>query len=160
MMAFNIIKSDRFDLKYLTALLNSKLIAFWLRFKGKMQGNNYQIDKEPLVNIPIIEPKNIEVFILLFEIVHYLYSDKSKINTSVTNEIIAKHFEEVIDGCVFELYFKEHMQSNDIVIRELVQKEMSNIFDVNNFDVIDEESFWELVDSMPSVQYRLREMDR
>ena len=29
-----------------------------------------------------------------------------------------------------------------------------------NFDDIDEESFWELVDSMPSVQYRLREMDR
>ena len=29
-----------------------------------------------------------------------------------------------------------------------------------NFDVIDEEAFWELVDSMPSVQYRLREMDR
>ena len=27
-----------------------------------------------------------------------------------------------------------------------------------NFDVIDEEAFWELVDSMPSVQYRLREM--
>ena len=26
-----------------------------------------------------------------------------------------------------------------------------------NFDVIDEEAFWELVDSMPSVQYRLRE---
>ena len=29
-----------------------------------------------------------------------------------------------------------------------------------NFDVIDEEAFWELVDSMPSVQYRLRELDR
>lgn len=29
-----------------------------------------------------------------------------------------------------------------------------------NFDVIDEDAFWELVDSMPSVQYRLREMDR
>ena len=29
-----------------------------------------------------------------------------------------------------------------------------------NFNDIDEEAFWELVDSMPSVQYRLREMDR
>ena len=29
-----------------------------------------------------------------------------------------------------------------------------------NFDDIDEEAFWELVDSMPSVQYRLRELDR
>ena len=29
-----------------------------------------------------------------------------------------------------------------------------------NFDDIDEETFWELVDSIPSVQYRLRELDR
>jgi len=51
--AFYVIKTNRFNLKYLTGLLNSKLIAFWLRHKGKMQGNNYQIDKEPLLNIPI-----------------------------------------------------------------------------------------------------------
>jgi len=43
-------------MKYLTALLNSKLIAFWLKYKGKMQGDNYQIDKEPLLALPIIEP--------------------------------------------------------------------------------------------------------
>lgn len=47
------IKTDRFNMKYLTGLLNSKLIAFWLRYMGKMQGSNYQIDKEPLMNIPI-----------------------------------------------------------------------------------------------------------
>ena len=29
-----------------------------------------------------------------------------------------------------------------------------------NFDDMDEEAFWELVDSIPSVQYRLRELDR
>ena len=47
------IKTDRFNMKYVTGLLNSKLIAFWLRYMGKMQGSNYQIDKEPLMNIPI-----------------------------------------------------------------------------------------------------------
>lgn len=41
------------NLKYLTGLLNSKLIAFWLKNKGKMQGDNYQLDKEPLLQIPI-----------------------------------------------------------------------------------------------------------
>ena len=50
---FYIIKSDRINQKYLTGILNSKLTAFWLRNKGKMQGNNYQLDKEPLVHIPI-----------------------------------------------------------------------------------------------------------
>jgi type I restriction-modification system DNA methylase subunit len=50
---FYVIKSDRVNLKFLTGILNSTLTAFWLRNKGKMQGNNYQLDKEPLINIPI-----------------------------------------------------------------------------------------------------------
>jgi len=55
MMAFNVIRSDRIDLKYLTAILNSRLIAFWLRYRGKMQGLQYQVDKEPLLNIPLVD---------------------------------------------------------------------------------------------------------
>lgn len=55
---FYVIKPDDIDLKYLTGILNSKLIAFWLRNKGKMQGSNYQIDKEPLLNIPICNTDN------------------------------------------------------------------------------------------------------
>jgi adenine-specific DNA-methyltransferase len=50
---FNIIKSKRINLKYLTAILNSSLIKYWLLKKGKMQGSIYQIDKEPLLQIPI-----------------------------------------------------------------------------------------------------------
>ncbi len=50
------IKTERINQKYLTALLNSKLIAFWLKYKGKMQGDNYQIDKSPLLALPIIQP--------------------------------------------------------------------------------------------------------
>lgn len=49
------IKTERWDMKFLTGILNSKLIEFWLRYKGKMQGANFQIDKEPLLNIPLIE---------------------------------------------------------------------------------------------------------
>lgn len=53
MLSFNVIKTERINLKYLTGLLNSRIIEFWLKYKGKMQGNNYQIDKEPLLKIPI-----------------------------------------------------------------------------------------------------------
>ncbi|MBN2890804.1 MAG: Eco57I restriction-modification methylase domain-containing protein [Bacteroidales bacterium] len=60
MMSFNVIRSKRVNLKYLTGLLNSKLVAFWLRKKGKMQGNAYQLDKEPLLEIPIYKPADKE----------------------------------------------------------------------------------------------------
>jgi len=57
MMAFNIIRSNRLNLKYATGLLNSNLIEYWLKNRGKMQGNNFQIDNEPLSKIPICRPE-------------------------------------------------------------------------------------------------------
>lgn len=55
---FNMIQTNRVNLKYLTGLLNSKLIEFWLKNRGKMQGANYQLDKEPLQQIPIAVPSD------------------------------------------------------------------------------------------------------
>jgi adenine-specific DNA-methyltransferase len=40
-------------MKYLLGLLNSRLMLFWLKNKGKMQGENFQLDKEPLLGMPI-----------------------------------------------------------------------------------------------------------
>lgn len=47
------IKTSRWNMKFLTGVLNSKLVAFWLRYRGKMQGSNYQVDKKPLLEIPL-----------------------------------------------------------------------------------------------------------
>ncbi len=52
---FYVIKTERVEQQYLTGLLNSKLIAFWLKHRGKMQGTNYQIDKEPIIDLPILK---------------------------------------------------------------------------------------------------------
>lgn len=53
--AFLILKPEKIDLKYLTALLNSKLVYFWLKNKGKKQGEQLQVDKEPLMDIPLLK---------------------------------------------------------------------------------------------------------
>ena len=60
MMAFNVIKTDRINQKYLTALLNSKVVRYWLQHKGKMQGGQFQVDKEPLLAIPLVAPSGAE----------------------------------------------------------------------------------------------------
>ena len=65
---FNIIKTDRVNLKYLLVLLNSKLTKFWLKEKGKMQGDIFQVDITPITSIPlIIVSKDQEAFISLSE---------------------------------------------------------------------------------------------
>ena len=57
---FNVIKTNRINQKYLTALLNSKVVRYWLQHKGKMQGGQFQVDKEPLLAIPLVAPPSAE----------------------------------------------------------------------------------------------------
>ena len=96
---FFIIQTNRIDMKYLTGILNSKLIAFWLRHKGKMQGSNYQIDKEPLLKIPIVEPtaKNKS---MVNEIVNFV----DKILESKAKGVDSNEYESETDSLVFTLY--------------------------------------------------------
>lgn len=95
---FNIIKTNRVNLMYLTGLLNSKLIAFWLRNRGKMQGLNYQLDKEPLQQIPIAVPRA-ETQVQLGHIVEDIINRKS-----ADENVSIQGLESQIDNIVYHLY--------------------------------------------------------
>ncbi|GAA7625721.1 class I SAM-dependent DNA methyltransferase [Helicobacter pylori] len=98
---FYIIKTKRFDSKFLVGLLNSLLIRFWLKHRGKVQGNNYQIDKEPLMNIPLIKitksnkPTADKIIVLVDKILQAKEKDP-KANTLES--------EKEIDALVYQLY--------------------------------------------------------
>lgn len=95
---FNMIQTDRVNLKYLTGLLNSKLIEFWLKNKGKMQGANYQLDKEPLQQIPIAVPSN-DVQETIAKLVDDILMQKKNNPQADT-----KSLEMKIDSIVYKLY--------------------------------------------------------
>ncbi|HEC1708544.1 TPA: Eco57I restriction-modification methylase domain-containing protein [Campylobacter coli] len=101
MLSLNVIKTQRINVKYLTAILNSKLVAFWLKHKGKMQGNNYQIDKEPLLNIPIvtINSKNQKIADELINLVDEILKAKEQDKNANTQEL-----ENKINSLVYKLY--------------------------------------------------------
>lgn len=112
---FFVIKTRRLNQKYLTALLNSKLIAFWLKYKGKMQGFQYQVDKGPLVELPLIKTNEEEIFASLLDYIAFLKANtEQKINEFVSNEHMILSFEDIINACVYELYFSEHMKEKEI----------------------------------------------
>ncbi|EDO9176537.1 class I SAM-dependent DNA methyltransferase [Campylobacter coli] len=98
---FYVIKTQRINVKYLTAILNSKLIAFWLKHKGKMQGNNYQIDKEPLLNIPIVDTnsKNKKLADELINLVDEILKAKEQDKNANIQEL-----ENKINSIVYKLY--------------------------------------------------------
>ena len=102
---FYVIKTERINLKYLTAILNSKLVAFWLRNKGKMQGNNYQIDKEPLLAVPIYKPSNQDqkaIIALVDQILFTINGDDYANNPATQAKV--EELERQNDKMVYELY--------------------------------------------------------
>jgi len=108
--AMNFIKTNRINLKYLTGLLNSHLSYFWLKNKGKQLGDLLQIDKGPLLNIPLIKPdeKIQEHIASLVDKATKLYQDSR--NTSANTDkwhSLKKEIEKVekqIDEAIYKLY--------------------------------------------------------
>lgn len=56
MMSFNVIRTERVSMKYLAALFNSRLMQFWFRLRGKMQGDAFQMDTAPILRAPVRVP--------------------------------------------------------------------------------------------------------
>ena len=97
-------------MKYLCGLLNSTLIKFWLLKKGKMQGSQFQVDKEPLLEIPIYVPtdkkqidkvaQEVDKVIALKETLSKAKTEGDK--TFYQNQIMS--IESSIDELIFDLY--------------------------------------------------------
>ena len=151
---FNLIQTNRVNLKYLTGLLNSKLIEFWLKNRGKMQGANYQLDKEPLQQIPIAVP-SIEVQTIIANLVDaiiLLNSTDKRASNLVLNSYISSDFEKLINGCIYEIYLSEEMPTISVitVLKNFAEKlkhiNIQNIWDL--YMDIDSTGIIEAVDSL------------
>ena len=114
--AYLIIKTSRFNNLFLTGLLNSRVIAYWLKEKGKIQGQNFQVDKEPLLSIPIKRNKKIEKQIA--KEVEKILSRKNKFE----NATIDVH-ENKINELVFELYELNNKE------KEFINSELADCYD-------------------------------
>lgn len=106
---YYVIQTSRWNMKFLTGVLNSKLIAFWLKNKGKMQGSNYQVDKEPLLNIPLPSATPAQQKPII-DLVDKILAAKKADATSDTTAL-----ERKIDELVYKLY---GLTDEEIVIVE------------------------------------------
>jgi adenine-specific DNA-methyltransferase len=122
---FYVIKTERANMKYLTALFNSSLIKFWLLKRGKMQGSQFQVDKEPILEIPIFIPtekqqekieKNVNKIIELKDEINSAKteSDKSFYERQING------FEVEIDDLIYELY--NIPETDQLIIENILEK--------------------------------------
>jgi len=112
-----IIKTNDFSLKYLFAILSSKVVAYYLNDK-KIKSINQKV----LCSIPIKKSKDIEVFEIVVDYILFLKTLDKPINEYVSNEHIIISFEQVLNAMVFELYFKKEFMAlkNKVYSKELV----------------------------------------
>lgn len=135
---FNMIQTSRVDMRYLTGLLNSKLAAYWFKSKGKMQGANYQLDKEPLQQFPIAVPSNDtqDIIAKLVDMIILLNTTDRRASELVQNSYISSEIERLIDGCIYEIYLPEEMAGLSIttILRNYIKPK----------DIICINDIWEL----------------
>ena len=145
---FNMIHTTRVNMKFLTGLLNSKLIEFWLKNKGKMQGANFQLDKEPLMHIPIAVPTQ-EIQQLIAKLVDCIIFIKSthneRIDKFISNDYLAKMFEQLIAGCIYEIYLGEELHRIGIHVFDTIRNIIEN-------DNIDNENLTSVSDLYKSIE--------
>jgi adenine-specific DNA-methyltransferase len=98
------------SLPYLTAVLNSHLFrcAFRENFP-ELKGNTYEVRKIFVELIPIKKPTNNEssLFKTLVPLIQF-----AKV---IGDEAAFKFLEDLIDACVMECYFHEHMAERDLL---------------------------------------------
>lgn len=117
--ALNFIKTDRINLKFLTAILNSKMAHYWLKYKGKLTGDLLQIDKSQLLSIPIKKINNTKPFEMIVDRIILLKRDD---NEKYQFEI--EFFERLIDIMVYELYFEKEIHDQGYGVLKLIEDEV------------------------------------
>jgi len=129
--ALNFIKTNRINLKYLCAILNSSLSNYYLTYKGKYTGDLLQIDKSQLLSIPIFISAETKVFEVLIDIL--LFLKKNRLNEKSIK------IENIIDGLILELYFPHHMKYRNIDILKFVEKDIEEVMQNREFDQLSDD---------------------
>lgn len=121
------------SLKYVLALLNSKVYYIWLYHKGKRKGELLELYAKPLSEIPIklISPEDQELFIeLVDEIILSKQDDSSADTSSLENEIdqlvykLYDFSQEEIDFVENEYQQKIAISMNDSIIADSTEEDL------------------------------------
>lgn len=127
-----ILTSLKLSIKYLLALLNSKVLQYYFSFVGIMTaGGAYTLKHETIRELPIIELTQ-EQETPFVTLVDYILQVKNKAEqdqliSNVPNYIISDYIEEVLNGCIYELYFPQELKNAKADILELVIKDLETI---------------------------------
>ena len=106
--------------KFACTILNSKLTNYVYKKLSQEEGRTFAQVKPINVRklyIPNATEKEQQLLSVLYDYMVCLRDKKSiQIDGTISNQFVGDFFERIIDGCVYELFFKEHMKEREINI--------------------------------------------
>lgn len=143
--------SEKYSLKTLLAILNSKVLEYYFRFIGVMTaGGAYTLKKATIELLPIATTEKTKSFENLVDYLLFVLSNKKEISDHVSNSHIAQLFEEVANAMVMELYFKEDFEKAGIEFIKYIERD---------FESIEGKSEDEQIEIIHNAYQKLREKD-
>ena len=108
--------------KFWMALFNSRLFWWYLKNTGTVLANGFFRFKPDYVK-PFPVPETISPFAeqlvsTLCDYILFIKSQETNLSDLVSNKLISDYFERIIDGCIYEIYFGDHMKELDVNIIE------------------------------------------
>jgi len=114
-----ILNSETESLAYLTAFLNSHLFRCCYRDNfPELMGNTYEVRKIFVEKIPVKKPTDIQE--KLFESLVSLVQHAKKVGALSA----ANFLEDLIDACVMECYFRDHMAERDLLFHDKIMERL------------------------------------
>ena len=140
--------TNEYQYKYISSALNSKLTNYLYRKLTQEEGRTFA-EVKPVNVRKLYIPKATEteqtLLSILYDYMVYLRNPHSPaVDNVISNQFIGDYFENIIDGCVYELFFKEHMIERQINIIDYLYRIIKPLDDVTEvtetissvFDVI------------------------
>lgn len=113
-VALNSKGKNLYSIKYLLALLNSKVLSFYFSTYGKLMDYRYEYYPGPVGKLRV---KNYPNKLCFERVVDYIIFLKKQTRSNISDQLITAYFEQIIDGMVYELYFPELLKRHN---REII----------------------------------------
>lgn len=128
-----------YSYKYIATVLNSKLTDYLYKKLTQEEGRTFAQVKPINVRklyIPKASEEDQEILSILYDYMAVLKGNNMPQPISSMNVLFIDLFERIIDGCIYELFFREHMKERGIDIMTYLPSFLKPIKDLKEDDVI------------------------
>ena len=127
--------TTKYSYKYIASVLNSSLTDYLYKKLSQEEGRTFAQVKPANVRklyIPKATIKEQNLLEVLYDYQHYCYSHITEDNSMT--ELFVDLYNDIIDGCVYELFFREHMKEREIDIISYLYEVIKSIDGQDEYD--------------------------